>query len=60
MNKNQNYNQGKKFSGKLNIQEYLQNETDEPILENYSMTNKILTAKVSDSVGITLCTELWR
>jgi len=53
MNKVQNYNQGKKFRGIINIQEYFQNETDVPIIESYSLTNRTLVAKVSDSIGIT-------
>ena len=53
MNKLQNYNMNKTFTGTINIKEYFENETDAPVIEYYSFTNKILTLKANDSIAIT-------
>ena len=49
---NQNYNQGKRFNGTLNIKEYYENETELPVIESYSLANRVLTAKVTDSYAL--------
>ena len=49
---NQNYNQGKRFNGTINIKEYYENETDVPVIESFNTENYILTAKATDSSGI--------
>ena len=53
MNKLQNYNMNKTFTGTINIKEYFENETDTPVIEYYSFTNKTLTLKANDSTAIT-------
>jgi len=48
----QNYNQGKRFYGLINIKEYYVNEADVAELQTYSFGNKELSATIVDSYGI--------
>jgi len=49
----QNYNQGKRFYGLINIKEYYENESDVPVVASVDLTNKVLTALVTDAYGVT-------
>ena len=48
----QNYNQGKKFTGKIQINEYNFNSTDVPVINNAKINNLLLTALLKDSTGL--------
>ena len=48
----QNYNQGKKFVGKIQINEYNFNDSNVPVINNAKIDNLLLTALLKDSTGL--------
>ena len=48
----QNYNQGKKFTGKIQINEYNFNSADVPVINNAKIDNLLLTALLKDTNGL--------
>ena len=48
----QNYNQGKKFIGKIQINEYNYNDSNVPVINNAKIDNLLLTALLKDSTGL--------
>ena len=48
----QNYNQGKKFIGKIQINEYNYNDSNVPVINNAKIDNLLLTALLKDTNGL--------
>ena len=48
----QNYNQGKKFVGKIQINEYNFNDSNVPLINNAKIDNLLLTALLKDTNGL--------
>ena len=48
----QNYNQGKKFVGKIQINEYNFNDSNVPVINNAKIDNLLLTALLKDTNGL--------
>ena len=48
----QNYNQGKKFIGKIQINEYNFNDSNVPVINNAKIDNLLLTALLKDTNGL--------